>query len=100
MKDALWESIMAAFNVRSFLAHNRNERRRKTILCCAISASAAIFVLCVGWEMSENACERVVPRENPSSALDRKAEVEVGTLDPDGPLSLRPALDPAPIVRC
>jgi hypothetical protein len=92
---------MAAFNVRSFLAHDRTERRRKAILCCAISAAAVIIVLCVGWETFESSCERLEPRQGLSSALDRKPEIEAGTLDPDGPLSLRPALDPVPIdVRC
>ena len=46
-------------------------------------------------QMSENPCHRVL--FEPSSALARTFEIEAGTLDPDGPLLLRPALDPAPV---
>jgi hypothetical protein len=60
-----------------------------------ISATAAIAVLCAVRQMSENSCERVLFA--PSSALARTFEIEAGTLDPDGPLLLRPALDPAPV---
>ena len=88
------EVIMTALNVRTFLEHKRFERRRRAAICYAISGIAAIAVLCAVRQMSENSCERVVL--GPSSALARTFEIEGGTLDPDGPLLLRPALDPAP----
>jgi putative effector of murein hydrolase len=54
------ESIMAAFNVRTFLKHRCFERRRRAAVCYAISATAVIAVLCAVREMSENSCEGVV----------------------------------------
>jgi hypothetical protein len=100
MKDALVRSIMTTFNVRAFLVHSRTEHRRRALFY-AISATAVIGVLCAAWEISENSCERRVPGVGPSSVLDRKLDIEVGTIDPDGHLSLRPALDPASVdVRC
>jgi hypothetical protein len=95
MMRAFVGSIMA-FNVRSFLEQIRLERRRRAIVYCAISATATIGVLCTVLKISENSCERALGFET-NSALDRKLETEGGTLDPDGPLSLRPALDPVPI---
>src|SRR3954452_16309574 len=86
---------MAAFNIRSFLEHKRFERPQRAAIGCVISATVTIAVLCAAWEMAEESCKRVVL--GPSSALDRKFEAEAGTLDPDGPLSLRPTLDSAPV---
>ena len=92
---------MPTFNVRAFLEHSRTEHRRRALFY-AISATAAVFgVLCAAWEISENSCDRGVQGVGPSSVLDRKLDIEVGTIDPDGHLSLRPALDPALVyVRC
>jgi hypothetical protein len=91
---------MPTFNVRGFLEHSRTEHRRRAVFY-AISAAAVIGVLCGAWQISTNSCERGVPAVGPSSVLDRKLDIEVGTIDPDGHLSLRPALDPARVdVRC
>ena len=86
---------MTTFNVRTFLEHECFVRRRRAAVCYAISGITAIAVLCAVRQMSENSCERVVL--GPSSALARTFEIEAGTLDPDGPLLLRPSLDPAPV---
>ncbi len=88
---------MADFNVRSFLERNRAERLRKVVLRYAISAIAALAVLCTAWELLEKSRERVVPRAGTRSAHHRELEIQSGPLDPDGPLLLRTAIDPAPV---
>jgi len=89
---------MATFNVRSFIKQKQTERRRKIIFSCSMFAAAAIAVLCATWEMSGKSCERVVRWTGPWFALSCELEEE-GTLDPDGPLSLRPTLELLPALK-
>jgi len=92
------ELSMTTFNVRSFIEQKQTERRRKIIFSCSMFAAAAIAVLCATWEMSGKSCERVVRWTGPWFALSCELEEE-GTLDPDGPLSLRPTLELLPALK-
>jgi hypothetical protein len=83
---------MSEFNVRDFLGLNRAERRRKLVFRCSTSAVAAGAVLCAVWGFSDWSCHRVQAAR--SSAPSGELQGRSITLDPAGPVLLRPTISP------
>jgi hypothetical protein len=85
---------MSDFNLRNFLHRNRAERRRKLVFRCLTSAVAAGAVLWAVWGLSDWSCPRLAPQAGRSSAPSGELQVRSITLDPAGPVLLRPTISP------
>jgi hypothetical protein len=85
---------MSDFNVRSFLSRNRAERLRRLVFRRSASAVAAGAMLWAGCGLLDWSCHRVAPQAGRSSAPSAELQVRGGTLDPAGPVLLRPTISP------